>query len=460
MQAILIFITLHLVMLLSSINSSAISVAFPNITASYNTSLVLAGWVLSIYQLVAVCAMVLMGKVSDVLGRKKTFLICTGLFVTGSIFAALSPNIILLILSRFIQSVGGGGILPATMGIIVEQFPRNRHQAIGISMSIFNIGGIIGPNIGGWLVTSFGWKSIFWFNVPFGILAMIPLFLLLKSEPGKKSHIDFAGAGYFSAFLFSFMIGLSQLAHSESSTEWLITAALFAASALFIAIFIRHELKAREPVVELDLFRLKPFAAANVYNFIFGACIFGFSSFIPLYAVAVYNMTTIQSSYVLMARAIGMIVAATTSGFFLVNWGYRKPMLLGSVIISLCLLLLGAEFSGFNFLGNEINSVVLISAITLVMGLGTGIATPASNNACLDLMPHRASTITGVRGMFRQSGGAIGIAIITLILQYVGNLTTGFHIVFLSTGIIVLITVPFIFAMPDRAAPVTSGAQT
>ncbi|MCR4392738.1 MAG: MFS transporter, partial [Dehalococcoidales bacterium] len=195
MQAILIFITLHLVMLLSSINSSAISVAFPNITASYNTSLVLAGWVLSIYQLVAVCAMVLMGKVSDVLGRKKTFLICTGLFVTGSIFAALSPNIILLILSRFIQSVGGGGILPATMGIIVEQFPRNRHQAIGISMSIFNIGGIIGPNIGGWLVTSFGWKSIFWFNVPFGILAMIPLFLLLKSEPGKRSHIDFAGAG-------------------------------------------------------------------------------------------------------------------------------------------------------------------------------------------------------------------------------------------------------------------------
>ena len=255
------------------------------------------------------------------------------------------------------------------------------------------------------------------------------------------------------------MIGLSQIAHSGTGLGWLITGLLFVASIFFIVMFIRHELKTRDPIIDLELLRLKPFAAANVYNFIYGACVFGFSSFIPLYAVSVYSMTTIQSGYVLMARAIGSIVASMISGFFLVKWGYRKPMLLGSIIISAGLLLFGFEFSQVKILGTEISPVVLVSAITLMMGLGMGVANPASNNACLDLMPHRASTITGVRGMFRQSGGAISIAIITLILQFIGNMSLGFTVVFISTGLIVLLTIPFIFAMPDKDARTLAGEK-
>jgi EmrB/QacA subfamily drug resistance transporter len=451
MQAIFVFVAIELVLLLSSINSTAVSVAFPNITASFGTSLVLAGWVLSSYQLVAVCSMVLMGKVSDVLGHKNTLLICSGLYVIGSLFAALAPNIQLLIAARFIQSIGGGGLFPVIIGIIVELFPRHRQQLIGLNMSIFSIGGIIGPNIGSWLITGFGWQSIFWFNVPIGVLAVIPLFFLLKSEQGKKVHIDFGGAGLFSAFLFTFMIGLSQIAYSGTAPGWLITGLLFVASFFFILWFIRHELKTLDPLIDLDILRLKPFAASNIYNVIYGACIFGFSSFIPLYAVSVYNMTTIESGYVLMSRSVGMIMASLTSSFFLVKWGYRKPMLLGSIITSAAILLFGFEFTNVKIFRTEINPVLLLSAITLMMGLGNGVAGPASANACLDMMPNRASTITGVRGMFRQSGGAICIAIITLILQYFGNMSLGFTVVFISTGLIVLLTIPFIFAMPDKA---------
>ena len=419
MQAILVFVAIHLVLLVSSINNTAVSVAFPDITAYFDTSLVLAGWVLSIYQLVAVCSMVLMGKVSDVLGRKNTFLICSGLFVIGSLVASLAPNIQLLIAARFIQSIGGGGFLPVTIGIIVELFPRHRQQFIGIGMSIFSIGGIIGPNIGGWLITSFGWQSIFWFNIPIGLLATIPLFFLLKSERGKKVQIDYTGAGLLCAFLFTLMIGLTQIGHSGTTLGWLITGLLFVASILFMIIFIRHELKTQDPIVDLDLLRLKPFAAANFYNFIYGACLFGFSSFIPLYAVSVYGMTTIQSSYVLMARSIGILVASMISSLFSLKWGYRKPMMFGSIIVSAGLLLFGFEFSQVKILGTEISGVVFVSGVALLIGLGMGISTPASSNACLDLMPQRASTIQGVRGMFRQSGGAISIAITTLILQFI-----------------------------------------
>jgi EmrB/QacA subfamily drug resistance transporter len=450
---------MHVVLLLSSINSTAISVAFPIITEHYHTSLVMAGWVLSVYQLVAVCSMVLMGKVGDVLGRKLTFLACSGLFVVGSLFAALAPNIQLLIAARFLQSVGGGGFLPITVGIITDSFPRHRHLAIGLGMSVFNIGGIIGPNISAWLITAFGWQSVFWFNVPVGVLAIVPLFFLLKSEPGRKAHIDYAGAAYFSLFLVTFMLGLSQIAESETSSGWWLVGLLLAVSAATMTVFIRHELRAHEPIIDLDLLRLKAFASANFYNFIYGICIFGFTSLIPLFVVSVYNMTTIQSSYVLMARAIGMIVASMGSSFFLVRWGYRRPMLLGSIIISACLVTFALELSSVNILGLELNTVALISVLALIMGLGMGISAPASNNACIDLLPGRASTITGVRGMFRQGGGAIGIAVITVILQYIGNMSAGFNIVFIASGIIVLSTIPFIFAMPDKALPLPSKAK-
>jgi MFS family permease len=449
MKAIFAYIAIQSMMLLTSINISAVSVAFPDITAFFNAPIVVTGWVLSISQLVSACTIVFMGKISDILGRKNTYIISSGLFVIGSLISALVPDIYLLIIARFIQSVGAGGLLPAMTGITFELFPRRRLQLIGLSMSIFNIGGVIGPNIGSWLVTSFGWQSVFWFNVPIGIAATIPLFFLLKSEPAVKTPINFIGASYLAAFLFTFMIGLSQIANTSTGTGWLMVVLLFTVSGIFITLFIRDELKAREPIVELDLISLKPFVASNIFNFIFGACLWGFSSFIPLYAVTVYQMTTAQSGYVLMARSIGAILASMASSLFLVHWSYRKPMLLGSIVLSLSFLLLGLELAHVKILGMEISPVVLISMMALILGLGTGIANPPSNIACLELMPERASTITAVIAMFRMSGSSIFIAVIALILQYVGDMALGFNIVFIGMSALGLLTIPVIFAMPE-----------
>jgi EmrB/QacA subfamily drug resistance transporter len=458
MRAIWAFVALHVIIILSSISGTAISVAFPQITAHYNSSLVVAGWVLSIYQLVAVSAMVLVGKVSEVFGRKRTFLVCCGLFIVGSYFSAIAPNIYFLIASRFIQSVGGGGFFPITTGIIVELFPRRRQMAIGLGMSLFNIGGIIGPNIGSWLITSYGWESIFWFNIPVTLVASIPLFFLLKSDKSENIPIDFLGAGCLSAFLFTFMIGLSQIA-GRSGLSWIGVGLLLITSAAFLMVFIRNELKSKAPIIDLDILRLKAFVSANLYNFIYGACVFGFSSFIPLFVVSVYHMTTFESGYVLMARSIGMIAASLVSSFFLVRWGYRRPMLIGSIILCATMVLMGLELNNISLFGREISSLVLVSAICLIMGVAMGVSIPASANACIDLVPHRASVITGVRGMFRQSGGAIGIVMITLILQFAGDMGLGFNIVFMVTGLAVLFTIPFVFSMPDKAGVASAGVE-
>jgi MFS family permease len=450
MSSHLIFIAINFVTLLASISSSAISVAYPNIISSFDASLVLAGWVLSIHQLTSMGAMVLVGKISEVFGRKNTFLACVFFFILGSGLCSLAPDIYLLIFFRFLQGIGAGGIVPSAIGIVADQFSKSRQTAIGISLSIYPIGGIVGPNLGGWLTTAFGWRSIFWFNVPFAIGACIPVMLLLKSDPGYKSKIDWIGASLFIISIFAVMTGLSETGSSSITRSWLFVGLLFAVSIIFMIFFLRHEVRTEEPIVDLVFLRNKPFVAANVYNFFFGACAIGFSSFLPLFVVSVYNMSIVQASLVLTARSIGILITATASSFFLVRWGYHLPILIGTVAIAVSFFLMGLEPLSVNNTGAQAGVVALLSAIVLLEGVGSGIAVPAASNACIDLMPKRAASITGLRGMFRQSGGTITIAVISLLLQSIG-IAKGFCIIFFGMSIILLAIIPFIFALPGRA---------
>jgi MFS family permease len=457
MTAYILFILTHIIILLSSINANAITVAFPEITSHFNASLVTAGWVLSIYQLMAVATVVLAGKICDIYGRKNVYLASTGLYLGGCFLCAIAPNIYLLIAARFIQSIGAAGLMPSIVGIIIILFPHSRQKAIGLSMSFFTVGGIIGPNIGAWLMSNWGWQSIFWFNLPIGILAALPIIFLFKTDRGQSSHIDYPGAGLLTGAIFAFMFGISQLSSLKSVLNWVTLILLFAAAAIFTLLFVRQERKVADPVVDLSLITRRPFSALNCYNIVFGACVFGVSSFVPMFAIKVYNMTPLESSLILSIRSIGMILALILSSFFIMRWGYRRPMLIGSILICLTMLAMGLEPPGLRLGGILIGALVLLCAINALFGIGMGLAVPASSNACLDQMPERAPTIIAINGMFRQGGGAFDIALTTLVLQLLVNLTLGFEIIFIASAALMLITVPFIFLLPARpSAPQTS----
>ena len=448
MSKYLVFATASMALLLSAISGTAIAVAFPTIMSSFSASLILAGWVLSIYQLVATAGMPLAGKASDVFGRKSVFILCLSLFTLGSLLCAVAPNIELLIFFRLIQAIGGGGFLPSAAGIVADEFPHARPQAIGLFTSIFPIGQIIGPNLGGWMIAAYGWRSIFWLNIPFCILALVGSALLLRSEPRKAMQIDVAGAALLTGSLCTFMVGISVVGSGTGQLAQALVWLLFAASVAFIIAFIRRESKIKDPIIELEVLRQKPFVAANIYNFVFGACIFGFFSFVPLYAVSIYGMSVFQSGLILTPRSVGIMLASAVASIFLPRWGYRWPMLIGTAMVMLSLFLLGFESPGITIFGMQFSSTALLLVIMALSGLGMGMALPAANNACIELMPDRVATITGIRGMFRLSGGAIAIAIISLLLQRIGNMALGFSIVFFGLAVIVLITVPAIFGMP------------
>lgn len=448
MRRYLVFAVVSLALLLSSIGGSSASVAFPVMITDLETSLIMAGFVLSGYQLVVTVIMALAGKITEILGKRSAFIIFTALFSIGSVLCGLAPNIYVLIGARIIQALGGGGFMPCAAGIVSDEFPENRQRFIGLFSSIFPIGMIIGPNLGGWMVQSFGWRSIFWFNVPLGIAILVLSWLLVpKGEGRARTKIDLVGSGLLFAALGSLMFAFTEFDTSPLP----VVIAMVGLGAMLLHGFLRWEKRITEPIVDLDLLRQKPFMAANMYNLLYGIAALGIFSMVPLYAMSVYNMTVLQSGTLLTPRSVGMIAASTITSFSIVRWGYRRPILVGTVIVGVCLAALALQPHEVGIFGMAISATPLLYVIIGLCGVGHGIATPAANNACIELMPDKVATITGLRGMFRNLGSAIGIAGSTVIIHIVNNPERAYYFVFLAPVAILALSIPFVFGMPPSA---------
>jgi multidrug resistance protein len=179
-RAIAIFAVVSVALLMSSIDSTIVAVALPTMMKGLDTNLVWVSWVITGYSLTQTVMMPMAGKLSDDWGRKNLFLGCVVLFTGSSLLCAVAPNVYLLIVFRVMQAVGGGAFLPSAAGIVSDVFsPRRRGTAIGLFTSVFPLGGIIGPNVGGWVIDHFGWRAIFSVNVPFGVvLFVLGIFLI------------------------------------------------------------------------------------------------------------------------------------------------------------------------------------------------------------------------------------------------------------------------------------------
>lgn len=450
----LVFITISIGLIMVGISATSVSVAFPVITSSLGASLIQASWILSIYQLVSIAVMPLAGKLSDMFGNKRIFVISLFLFASGSALCAMAPNIQLLILSRFLQAVGGGAYFPVATGIVAEAFPQKRQQFIGLISSIYPVGQIIGPNLGAWLVTAFGWRLIFWLNVPLGLATLVLSAFLLKAVAGRTGKVDFWGVGLLFGSVFALLTGLSQIGNAgngKSMVPWSYSALLLAAGVALLYFLVRHIKKSKTPIIEWQVLGQNPFLAANVYNFVCGAYYFGIVSFVPLYAVSVYGMSTLGSGLVLTPWSVGVMLAAALTSLFLVRWGYRKPLIVGNATVVIGLTLLALEYRSVSILGIPVANTALIAGITFLLGIGIGVVLPAANNACIELMPDRVASISGVRTMFRNVGGAFSITITSLLLSKLGNVDRGFTAAFMGLAVLTLGAFLAIFRMP--AAP-------
>jgi EmrB/QacA subfamily drug resistance transporter len=449
MRRYLIFASAGLSLLMYAIDATVVAVAFPHFIKDLGTNVLWAAWTISIYLVAVTSVMPLMGNLSDSFGRKRVFLISLVLFTASSLACGLAPNIYSLVFFRFLQGIGGASFLPTAAGIVSDQFPEHRERAIGLFTSIFPIGGIVGPNLGGWIVSQYSWRYIFYINLPIGISLIVFIMILLEdAKVIVRPHIDLVGASFFFGAILFLMFGLNLVAEDFSILSLFLTGTFFVISFSFLYLFFRQEREESNPILDMALLRSKPFLAANLYNMIFGAGVFAIFSFVPLYATSVHKLSTLMSGVILTPRSLGVIAASSVTSFLLRRWGYRWPMILGLIIISFSTILLGQGLQLWRMMGIHLGIAEILSFLVLLSGIGIGIAGPASNNACIELMPEKVATITGLRGMFRSVGGAFGISLITFILHLSPDRVNGFRITFICSGLGLLFAIPLVFFMP------------
>lgn len=238
MKRYLIFGSAGLGLLMYSIDSTVVAVAFPHLISDLNTNLLWAGWTVSIYLVAVMSAMPLMGILSDNYGRKKVYLTSLTLFTTSSLACGFVPNIYSLVIFRFLQGIGGASFLPTAAGIVSDQFPENRESAIGLFTSIFPIGGIIGPNLGGWIVSQYSWRYIFYINLPIGIVLISLITILLHDgKASSRANIDFTGAAFFFGAILFLMLGLNHFAENFSIFSFFLAALLLGVCFFFSTCF-------------------------------------------------------------------------------------------------------------------------------------------------------------------------------------------------------------------------------
>ena len=439
--------------LMSSIDTTIVAVAVPQLTTALDAPLLYVGWTITAYQLVQVIMLPLAGKLSDSFGRKKVFLSCVAIFTLGSLLCGLASSIWFLVAARALQAVGGGGLMPSAVGVISDHYRERRAQARGMFSSVLPMGAILGPNVGGYILEHFSWRDMFFVNLPIGVVVFAGAWLLLsKDGPRTSRHIDFPGVALYAGAIALLLATMT--AAGDDPDLWhtpFLWIALVISVGLFV-LFLRHIKRTEDPVMDYHLVAHQPFLAANLYNVVFGACVFGISSFIPYYAVTHYGMSTLLSGTVLTPRAIAMSVTAMVASVWIIKTGYRWPMLTGVLAISAMLFCLGMGWTEAYVGGVRIDGFWLLAGTLVLGGIGMGISNPASNNATLDFAPDRAAAMTGVRGMFRLTGGVLSVATIVLVLTFFPDRGQGLSVIFLVLSGAVLLAVPLALMIPDMAA--------
>jgi EmrB/QacA subfamily drug resistance transporter len=440
----LVFGIVSIGLFMASIDQTIVATALPNIERDLHASVNWSAWTISIYALGQVIAMPMAGKLSDMYGRKTVYLVATAVFTISSLCCGFSGNIVMLLVPRFIQALGGGAFMPSATGIVSDHFGAERDRAVGMFTSILPIGGIIGPIIGGIFVTYWSWRGIFLVNVPIGIvLVLLTARYIPRSSARTQESIDLRGIGLLALLIVSAMFGISYLGSGSVPLYSPVFLGCEVVAAVVLVLFLRHARRHAAPFVPYRLLRGRGFGIMNLINLIYGAAALGFGAMVPLYAQDRYRLSALGSGTLLTARGVGMIAIAGVAAMTLRRTGYRLPMVVGFVTLAGGLVMMWATPIGMS-------TYLWLAIAAALTGIGMGVSVPAANNASLQLAPDQVAAIAGLRGMFRQSGAITAVSVTTALAARSAHPGLVEAQVFLVFAVLLIVILPLIAVVPDH----------
>lgn len=431
--------------MMSSIDQTIVATALPTLQRDLNAPLNWIGWTISAYALGRVVVLPLAGRLSDLYSRRAIFVGAVAVFTLSSLGCGLASNIYVLIVLRVIQSIGGGAFMPSATGIVADRFGSDRDRAVGLFTSIFPIGGVIGPVLGGFFVTYWSWRGIFLVNVPIGVVLVV---LAMRYLPPDRratpdGRPDIRGMCLLTVTLVGAMLAITYLGGAGArflDPQLIVPSVVAVVGGVLLVLHVRWS---AAPFIPASLLHGGGLGVLGVINFLYGGAAIGLAALVPLYATERYGIGTLASGALLTARAIGIMVAAAAAVWALRRTGYRKPIAIGFAVTAIGLALMALQPLGMS-------PYVWLAGSACITGIGMGIATPASNNASLELAPGQVSALSGLRAMFRQGGSITAVSITTAILARSSDPGLAQAYICGVYALIVLCVIPLVVYIPEH----------
>ncbi len=410
-----------LAMFLASLDQTVVGTAMPRIMADLGGFAYYA-WVTTAYLVASTTLVPIVGRLTDMYGRKWFYIGGIVIFLLGSVLSGLSQSIIQLILFRGFQGIGAGVMMANAFITVGDLFPpdeRGKYQ--GLIAGVFGLSSVIGPTLGGYVTDTLSWHWVFFINIPLGI-PVVALFILFFPEvrvARARHRLDFIGGVTLTLAVVPLLLALSW-GGSQFPWESAQVIGTLAFAAVMAGIFITAELRAAEPIIPVQLFQNRIVAVSMIVTFLTGFGMFGVIIFIPLFFQGVLGLSATASGGFLTPMTLGMVVGSILSGQVLSRTGghYRVLGLVGGGVTVLGQALLSRMTADTSY-GQAVFNTVL-------MGLGLGATMPLFTLAVQNAVPYRfLGVATSSTQFFRTIGGTLGLAILGSVMtnRFASNLT-------------------------------------
>ena len=418
----LIAFVVSLAAFMEVLDTSIANVALPHIAGNMGASSDESTWVLTSYLVSNAIVLPITGWLVSLFGRKRFFLICLSLFTLSSLFCGIAPNLVILLISRIIQGVGGGGLQPMAQAILADTFPPEKR---GLAFSVYGVTAVvapsIGPTLGGWITDSYSWRWIFLMNLPVGILTLFLVLSFVQDPPFLKrttlaeSRIDYIGFG-----LLAIGVGFLQIVLDKGQEDdWFgsnFILTLSVISLVCLVILIVWELLIKDPILDLRLFKNINFATSSLMMFMVGAVSFSTTVLVPQFLQTLLGYTAESAGMVLSAAAILLLVELPLVGQLTGRIQARYLMAFGWATLSM------AMFFSTHRLDLEISfasATWLRIAQYVPMGF---IFIPATMVAYLGLPQEKSNAVAGLINFVRNMGSSVGTSVVTTLLARRGQI--------------------------------------